>query len=47
MKKVAAVICNYNKKDYVTEGIQSVTESVWRAGEAAGEWGEPGGERRI
>lgn len=30
MKKVAAVICNYNKKDYVTECIQSVTESVFR-----------------
>ena len=30
MKKVAAVICNYNKKDYVTECIQSVAESVLR-----------------
>lgn len=29
MKKVAAVICNYNKKDYVTECIQSVTESAF------------------
>ncbi len=30
MKKIAAVICNYNKSAYVTECIQSVTESVFR-----------------
>ncbi|NBI92422.1 glycosyltransferase family 2 protein [Lachnospiraceae bacterium] len=30
MRKVAAVICNYNKKDYVAECIQSVTESVFQ-----------------
>ena len=30
MRKVAAVICNYNKKDYVTECIQSVTESMFQ-----------------
>lgn len=27
LKKIAAVICNYNKKEYVAECIQSVTES--------------------
>lgn len=29
-KKIAAVICNYNKSGYVTECIQSVLESVYR-----------------
>lgn len=30
MRKIAAVICNYNKRDYVTECIQSVIESVFQ-----------------
>lgn len=30
MRKVIAVICNYNKKDYVAECIQSVTESAFK-----------------
>lgn len=30
MKKIAAVICNYNKKDYVAECIQSVMESSFK-----------------
>ena len=30
MKKIAAVICNYNKSAYVTECIQSVLESAFR-----------------
>lgn len=29
MKKIAAVICNYNKKEYAAECIQSVMESVF------------------
>lgn len=29
MKKVAAVICNYNKKEYVSQCIQSVMESLF------------------
>lgn len=29
-KKIAAVICNYNKCAYVTECIQSVLESVFQ-----------------
>ncbi len=30
MGKILAVICNYNKKDYVTECIQSVMESAFK-----------------
>ena len=29
MKRVAAVICNYNKEKFVLECIQSVTESAF------------------